>query len=543
MTRCWQILGILLMSWLASGCPQSAGRTSKGMALFSAKPRLSLTVLSGSENKALEPLLEQFTSETGISVKMGYKGSVDIMLELEQGAGMDADAVWPANSLWIALGDKYKVVKHSQSIMRSPVVLGVKQSVAQRLGWVGRDVRVEDLLAAAEGGKLRFCMTSATQSNSGASAYFGYLYAFAGQPEVLTAKHLADAQVRQKIKRILGAVDRSSGSSGWLKDLFLAHYDSFDAMVNYEAIVIEANQDLVHKHREPLYAVYPVDGLAIADSPLGYVDKGDKEKEDAFLKLQEYLLNEKTQQGILRLGRRVGLVGLSPEGADPAVFNPDWGIDLKRTISPIRFPAEDVLRQALDLYQVAFRKPSCTVYALDFSGSMEGEGEQQLKQAMHTLLDQEQSKRYMLQPTADDITIVIPFDDHLLGEWSVRGNDPQKLQELYDKIDQCQGGGGTNIYGPVAQGLKLIQQTNGLERHFPAVILMTDGQSNEGSLEELQSAWSKLGLPAGRIPVFAITFGSADEQQLKSISDTFSGKIFDGKKDLVQAFREAKGYN
>lgn len=38
-------------------------------------------------------------------------------------------------------------------------------------------------------------------------------------------------------------------------------------MINYEALIIQANQKLVAQGREPLYCVYPVDGLAIADSP------------------------------------------------------------------------------------------------------------------------------------------------------------------------------------------------------------------------------------------------------------------------------------
>ena len=33
-------------------------------------------------------------------------------------------------------------------------------------------------------------------------------------------------------------------------------------MVNYESVVIETNQELLKEGREPLYAIYPVDGLA-----------------------------------------------------------------------------------------------------------------------------------------------------------------------------------------------------------------------------------------------------------------------------------------
>ena len=82
-------------------------------------------------------------------------------------------------------------------------------------------------------------------------------------------------------------MDRSSGSSDWLKDMFLQ--GDFDAMVNYECLVIQANQELEAQGREPLYVVYPTDGLTIADSPPGLCGtRGMGRRRGLFLKLQEY---------------------------------------------------------------------------------------------------------------------------------------------------------------------------------------------------------------------------------------------------------------
>ncbi|MGQ9682762.1 MAG: substrate-binding and vWA domain-containing protein [Anaerolineae bacterium] len=506
--------------------------------------RPALRIVSGSENKPLEPIIQRFARQNGVRIEIDYKGSLDIMLLLGN-SDPGYDAVWPANSLWIALGDTRRIVKNSESIMRSPVILGVRRSVAERLDWVGRDVKVEDILQAAESGRLRMMMTSATQSNSGASAYFGYLYAFAGNPEVLTAEHLQDPQVRDKIKRILGTINRSSESSGFLKDLFLAHYDQYDAMVNYEAVVIEANQQLVSEGREPLYAVYPADGLAIADSPLGYVDRGDAKKRALFDKLQAYLLSDAVQKEILSHGRRTGMVGLTPRDVDPKVFNPDWGIDVQRVIVPIKFPQAQVIREALDLYQTAFRKGSFTVYCLDFSGSMgENRGSEQLKQAMKTLLDQQTARQYLLQASPDDINVVLLFNHKVINrteveQWTVQGNDPARLQELYRRIEAHKPNGNTNIYDPVIMGLEIMQQ-KGLGNRLPAIILMTDGMSNTGSYDDLTAAWQRLGL---NVPVYAITFGDADVSQLKGITALTAGHIFDGRKDLIAAFRKARGSN
>src|SRR5947208_3502113 len=130
------------------GCARNGGSTS-GAPPPQGASGADLMLLSGSENKSLEPLFQRFAEKNNIGLHVDYLGSVDIMLQLENGAP-NYDAVWPANSLWVDLGDKQKRVRHQTSIMRSPVVFGVKQSVTRKLGWVGKDITVRQILHAAE---------------------------------------------------------------------------------------------------------------------------------------------------------------------------------------------------------------------------------------------------------------------------------------------------------------------------------------------------------------------------------------------------------
>ena len=220
--------------------------------------------------------------------------------------------------------------------------------------------------------------------------------------------------------------------------------------------------------KEPLYAIYPEDGLAIADSPLGYVDNGDKAKETLFLQLQQYLLSPPVQAQIEAQGRRVGLVGVGVEHPDPAVFNPDWGIDTRRVLNPIRFPDAAVVRDALNLYQTTFRKPSLTVYCVDFSGSMnDNGGEQGVKSAMEILLDPQKAKAQFLQPSPGDVTMIIPFNSQPLDQWTARGNDPKQLAGLLAQVEALQAGGGTDIYTPVMQGLDFLKAAAEPQKLFP----------------------------------------------------------------------------
>ena len=479
-----------------------------------------------------EGILDDFARERGVNIEMDYQGSLDIMRTL-QGETIEYDAVWPASSLWLTAGDTQYRVKHAQSISITPVVFGIRQSLAEELGFVGREVSVSDLLSAIQSGKLNFCMTSATQSNSGCSAYIGFLYALLGNPDVITSESLQTPGLSEQITQLLSGVDRSSGSSDWLKDLFLT--GGYDAMVNYECLIISANQELEARGEETLYAVYPYDGLSIADYPLGYVDNGDTEKEQAFLDLQEYLLSDEVQNEIQRTGRRTGYEGVSEENRD--VFRTDWGIQPDRVLSPIRMPSTEVLMECLNLYQTEFRKPSLTIYCLDYSGSMEGTGREQMVEAMSQILIQENAEKNLLQASEHEVNILIPFEGYPRDIYTAVGNGSE-LESLYTKVEAEEATGGTDIYAAATESLRQLGNYD-LSQYTPAIILLTDGVS-DGSIDAFQTAYEAFGAD---VPVFSIMFGSADPTQLEELAELTHARVFDGREDLIGAFRSVKGYN
>lgn len=502
-------------------------------------PKTTLRIIAGSENKALESMVQDYANREGIRIEVTYKGSVDIMLEIEKGAKSEYDAVWPADRTWITLGDRNHVVKHVESIYRTPVVFGVKKSVAQRLGWVGRPVSVNDILAAAKAGRFRYMMTSASQSNSGAAMYLGFLNAFAGKPEVLSMADLARPEVAENVRNILGTVNRTSGSSGFLKDTFVQQSDMYDGMVNYETMIIAANQELAAVGREQLYVIYPTDGLSIADSPLGFISKGDATKEQAFLKLQAFLKDAPQQASLAAAGHRTGSLGITVPNANTSVFQPAYGFDTTTALPVINKPSADVIREALVLYQTAFRKPSLTIYVLDYSGSMKGNALDQLKSGMRTVLDQDAARTFFLQSSPRDVTIVMPFDDKLLGVRKVEGNNADEMRGMSEWLTSLSDRGGTDFYSPIAEGLAMIKQYD-YERYNVAIVVMTDGEG-QGSVDTYTRAVQQHGLSG--VPIYSIMFGAANPSQLNYLAQVSSGKVFDGRKDLIGAFREVKGYN
>ena len=69
---------------------------------------------------------------------------------------------------------------------------------------------------------------------------------------------------------------------------------------------------------------------------------------------------------------------------------------------------------------------------------------------------------------------------------------------------------------------------------------MTDGEANIGNFNSLKKTYENVG---EAIPIYSIMFGEASDKQLNEIAELTNAKVFDGKKDLVKAFKEVRGYN
>lgn len=495
-------------------------------------------IVAGSENQVLEPIVQDFCKEENAACSFSYLGSLDIGLLLRPGNQPDFDAVWPASSIWIDMFDKGRRVSHVQSVAQMPVVLGVRKSRAEELGWTRGPVSMADILSAVDTRNFRFLMTSATQSNSGASAYLSMLAAALGRQGALQASDLDNGKTREEVSALLAGVERSSGSSGWLGELYADSAEKgvvYDAMWNYEPVIKETNDRLRKNGHEILWAVYPSEGVSVADSPLGFVERGrGKPVEDFFVKLQQYLATPGVQERIAATGRRIPLGSAAPAKAEP-----EWNFDPRRLVTAIAMPEPSVIEAALTLYQESLRRPSLTALCLDFSGSMgENGGEKQLKQAMQLLFTPQQSAELLVQWSPRDQIIVIPFTDHVDAVWASAG-DAAGQADLLSRVAALHAGGGTDMYTCVEKALARMKPLIATGKYLPAIVIMTDGQS-EGSPQAFLSGRAA---DDRKVPIFGITFGEADRSQLDVLAQATGARVFDGGKDLVAAFRSARGYN
>ena len=127
-----------------------------------------------------------------------YAGTIDIMDRLNNNE--EFDAVWTSNSIWLYMLNNSSKVKNSKSTSINPVVFGIKKSKAQELGFIGKDIYTKDILSAIKSNKLKFSMSSATQTNTGATAYLGFVSTLAGNPEILKEEDLKSDKLKNNLK-------------------------------------------------------------------------------------------------------------------------------------------------------------------------------------------------------------------------------------------------------------------------------------------------------------------------------------------------------
>lgn len=488
-------------------------------------------IISSSENKDLEEIVKNYAKTKNYDIQIDYAGTLDIMQKLN--SKEDYDAVWTSNSIWLYMLDSDVNVSNSKCTSINPVIFAIDKTKANELGFINNTVYMKDILNAISSGKLKFSMSNPTSTNSGASAYLGFLSTLAGNPEVIKKENLENKELKENLIELFTGMERSSGSEDFLEELFLN--GDYEAVVTYESSIININKKLVEQGKEPLYAIYPVDGVSISDSPFAYIDNKDEDKKEIFTDLQSFILSNEGQKLLQEKGRRTWYGGTYEE-ADKTIFNPEWGIDTTKYISPIKYPNTQVIKLALNLYQNELRKPVHVVFCLDYSGSMYGEGKEELVKAMEYILTEEAANDF-LQFSEKDIIDVVPFSGKILSHWKTEIGTETK--NLLQNIKSLSPNGSTAIYDVSSYALELLKNEN-LDKYNVSIILMTDGANNMGSYSNLRESYIKINK---NIPIYSITFGDAYEEDLIDIADLTTGKVFDGRTDLVKAFKEVRGYN
>ena len=294
-------------------------------------------IIASYDYKDMEDTIIKYGKKKDIDVKITYLGDLDIVDELNLDSSK-YDAVWISNSMWLYMLDNNYLHSDSKSMGISPVVFGIKKSKAKELGLIGRDVSNTDILNLIKEKEIKYVMNSVTQTNTGATAYLGFLTSLAGNPEILTEDMLKDPVLIENLKAVFSGVERVSGDESYLNEMFL-NSDDYEAVISSESSLINLNMKLKENNKEELYFIYPTDGVAINDSTFAFINNKKDGFEKKFLILQNYLLSDKGQELLENNGIRTWYGGVN-DNPNKKIFNPDWGINTKKYLNVTRFPTK-----------------------------------------------------------------------------------------------------------------------------------------------------------------------------------------------------------
>ena len=521
-------LGILTAC--SSGADPSAGNDD------AAPSANAFTILAGSELKDVDAQLgAQIRKATGINVQFSYEGTLDAIDRLN--AGEQFDAVWVSHGKYLAMNPDLKArIAAQEKIMLSPVILGVKRSKAEALGWDRNDPTWKEIADAASSGKFTFGMTNPTSSNTGFTAVIGIAAALASNPDALTVADVSNPA----LKGFFQGQRMTAGSSGWLADAYAADASKVDGIINYESVILSLNAN--GKLSEPLVPVYPKEGIITADYPLMLLNgakRADYDRLIAHLRSTAF----QTALSAATLRRPVNAE------ATAAATIPE------RTLIELPFPGQpQVINGLLDVFLADVRVPSTSRYVLDLSGSMNEEGRiDQLKSAMNALAGGDPgslSSRYARFQNRERIG-VIPFNSEpmqtlLFDMGTTSAENGVTLESIKTEVGRMQSDGGTAIYDSVQRALIELESEKRIDKtpRYYTVVLMTDGENTQGmSLRELLRWRESQGDAVKSIRVFPIVFGNADADEMNALAEATGGKAFNAKSgSLAKVFKDIRGY-
>ena len=490
----------------------------------------TIKIISSIDNKDLEEIVIEYANKNNINVNIDYIAPLELIEKLN--SNEEYDALWLSNSMWLNMLDNISI-SNSKVISKNPIVFGIKNSKAEELRMIGKEFSLGDLLKEITEGNLKFAIPSVTQTDSGICAYISFLNTLANNLEILSEENLENENIKNQMIALFSGSNRSSGSEEFLKEMYLTN--KCDAMITYESSIIDINRD-INNVKDSIYAIYVEDTTCTNESIFAYLGENNTAKEEAFLKLQSYLLSNQGQENIINKGRRGFDGNVKKEIAD-SIFNSIWGLNTEKYTSTTKYPSEEIMKKALNTYQSELKKPTHVLFALDYSGSMTGEGIEQLRKVMTYILTSEKASDSYLQFSSKDKISIVMFNSDIEETKTI--DDGLKTKEILELINTKEPKGGTNIYDTVTASVRLLNKEDP-DKYNVSVVLITDGEGIEGDYSQIQSVIKSI---KNNVPVYSIIYGNANSTQLSNISSLTGGKVFDGRDNLLEAFKIVRGYN
>ena len=460
------------------------------------------------------------------------------------------DLTSPASSAYVELGNAqwrartgHDLLAHTDSLLLSPVVIGIWKPMAEALGWGQRPVGWAEILALArdphgwaglhhpEWGSFKFGHTHPEYSNSGLIALLAENYAAAGKTSPLTLDEVHNPAEGSFVSGIEAAVVHYGSSTGFFGKKIIANGPGYlNAAVLYENMVIES-YNASPPPSLPMVAIYPKEGTFWSDHPVGIVEREwvTPERREAARAYIDFLLAPAQQQHALPHGFRPASVDV-PVGAP---IDAAHGVDPAQPKTTLPVPPVDVVNAVLAQFKEV-KKPASVTLVLDISGSMNDDRKIDNARAG--------GQQFVGALGDRDLLSLLAFNEQpfwLAQDTSLAQYRPQVLQTL----GGLTAGGGTALYDSILQAYQRTLARQGKEdaNRIAALVVLTDGEDTD-SHTKLPALLDAIRFDGERrtVRVFTIAYGrDADTKVLQRIADATQAKSYTGTPENIRSvFRD-----
>jgi Ca-activated chloride channel family protein len=448
-------------------------------------------------------------------------------------ANDDDVAIWiPEGDVWVdVLADEGidSFQNDCESIVESPLVIGMWRPVAESLGWPGLPLGWLDIGSLAAdpnawayysggeyGDRLRLSHAHPGLSGAGTNTLLAIVQSAQSQTAAVTPDDVAEPIVQASVGAFESAVSSFNTDTESLGETMIDRGPGYlGAGVMYESTVVQ------HGDGE-LVAIYPLEGTFMATHPACINESANPEIHEAAELLREFLLGETGQSLALQNGLRP-VNDAVPIGSP---FDEAHGVDPTQPEVIFEPPGVDTVYAVQDLWQSA-RKPVNIIMLLDTSGSMRGYKIESMQEA---------AEQFVQQMGDEDTISLVEFytDVDVLVDHASIGADRESAIEA---IRGLQPGGDTTLFDAIGIGANLMREQASPEA-VNAIVVLTDGMDTASNYFDFNDELIEAAT-ADDTTVFTIAYGSdADEDLLSALAARGNGNYYVGDEASIAAIYE-----
>jgi Ca-activated chloride channel homolog len=535
-------------------------------AVAGASPCIPLNILTSLENaEMVRALAEAYTAKPrsvdgkcvapAVSQEKSGVAAGKVAAQFPGVPAGDRPAIWlPDSSAWLRIAGEAAggsaVPREGTSIARSAIVVAMPETMAGALGWdstppswsevfrMAREQDVWERLGHGDWGKFKFGKASPLVSTSGLMALAASYGAAGGSPGGVDGMDLDAQSLVEKVR----AVELGTSHYMATPEHFLWHTREADdagkvseflsAVIVDEKSVWDYNRGVVSedgktKHpgpapKEALRAIYPNDGVHVADNPAVVLD-GDWVGSQQRLAAQDFLAFAVTEQGqsvVKASGYRTIQGKLDAGVAGTGRY--------AETLQPLPLPRAEALVAMQDSFPEV-RKRARALFLLDVSESMVQEPGvtklQRAKDAVRKALD---------HFTGDDEIGLAAFshvgDGPLLpGIVSPVAPFKDNKEDLIAKLNELQAVEATPLFEAVSR-FAADQAKDYRDTSINTIVLLSDGKNDTTHPGDLGGLSQQLGHQNHSTPVlvFTLAYGpDADVPTLLEIARASGAHYYD----------------